>query len=52
MIQIKNQITGQNVSLEESDLRELEDEYNFKFPDAIRQFYLQYNYESIYESTE
>lgn len=43
MIQIKNQITGQEASIEESDLRELEDQYGFRFPDVIRQFYLQYN---------
>lgn len=43
MIQIKNQITGQEASIEESDLRELEDQYGFSFPDVIRQFYLQYN---------
>lgn len=43
MIQIKNQITEQDASIEEPDLRELEDKYDFKFPDAIRQFYLQYN---------
>ena len=43
MIQINNQITEQDASIEEPDLRELEDKYDFKFPDAIRQFYLQYN---------
>lgn len=43
MIQINNQITGQEASIEESDLRELEDQYGFRFPDVIRQFYLQYN---------
>ena len=43
MIQIKNQITEQDASIEESDLRELEDKYDFKFLDVIRQFYLQYN---------
>lgn len=43
MIQINNQITRQKANIEESDLRELEDKYDFKFPDAIRQFYLQYN---------
>lgn len=43
MIQIKNQITGQDANIKESDLRELEDKYDFKFPDVIKQFYLQYN---------
>ena len=43
MIQINNQITGQKASIGESDLRELEEQYGFQFPDEIRQFYLQYN---------
>ena len=43
MIQIKNQITGQDANIKESDLRELEDKYDFKFPDVIKQFYLHLN---------
>lgn len=33
----------QKANIEGSDLWELEDKYDFKYSDVIRQFYLQYN---------
>ena len=43
MIQIRNKIIGQNACIGEKDLQDLEREYNFKFPEDIKQFYLNYN---------
>lgn len=43
MTQIRNKIIGQNACIREQDLRDLEREYNFKFPEDIKQFYLKYN---------
>ena len=43
MMQIRNKIIGQNACIGEQDLRDLEKEYHFKFPEDIQQFYLQYN---------
>ena len=40
---IRNKIIGQNACIGEQDLRDLEREYNFKFPEDIKQFYLKYN---------
>ena len=43
MTQIRNKIIGQNACIGEQDLRDLEREYNCKFPEDIKQFYLKYN---------
>ena len=43
MIQIKNKIIRPNACIEEKDLRDLEQGYNFIFPEDIKQFYLKYN---------
>ena len=43
MMQIRNKIIGQNACIGEQDLRDLEREYHFKFPEDIQQFYLKYN---------
>ena len=43
MIQIKNKVIRPNACIEEKDLQDLEQEYNFKFPEDIKQFYLKYN---------
>lgn len=44
MLLINNKVTGkEKTSIEESDLLDLENKYNFKFPKDIKQFYLQHN---------
>lgn len=43
MLQIKNKVIRQCEGIKEQDLQDLEQEYNFKFPEDIKQFYLKYN---------
>ncbi|MCM1183211.1 MAG: SMI1/KNR4 family protein [Roseburia sp.] len=43
MLPIKNKVIRQCEEITEEDLQSLEREYNFKFPEDIKRFYMKYN---------